>query len=74
MTPLFEKAVESIVKEERHAVSWNILRLAAKEKDVLVDEAITKNQRKQVRTICKDLYKAIEKSEKLILHSVITVK
>lgn len=73
MTPLFEKAVESIVKEERHAVSWNILRLAAK-KDVLVDEAIAKNQRKQVRTICKDLYKAIEKSEKLILHSVITVK
>lgn len=61
LTPLFEKAVESIVKEERHAVSWNILRLAAKEKDVLVDEAITKNQRKQVRTICKDLYKAIEK-------------
>ena len=56
LTPLFEKAVESIVKEERHAVSWNILRLAAKEKDVLVDEAITKNQRKQVRTICKDLY------------------
>lgn len=65
MTPLFEKAVESIVKEERHAVSWNILRLAAKEKDVLVDEAITKNQRKQVRTICKDLYKAIEKIGKI---------
>lgn len=65
LTPLFEKAVESIVKEERHAVSWNILRLAAKEKDVLVDEAITKNQRKQVRTICKDLYKAIEKIGKI---------
>lgn len=65
LTPLFEKAVESIVKEERHAVSWNILRLAAKEKDVLVDEAITKNQRKQVRTICKDLYKAIEKIGKV---------
>lgn len=65
LTPLFEKAVESIVKEERHAVSWNILRLAAKEKDVLIDEAITKNQRKQVRTICKDLYKAIEKIGKV---------
>lgn len=65
LTPLFEKAVESIVKEERHAVSWNILRLAAKEKDVLVDEVITKNQRKQVRTICKDLYKAIEKIGKI---------
>ncbi len=65
LTPLFEKAVESIVKEERHAVSWNILRLAAKEKDVLVDEAITKNQRKQVRTICKDLYKAVEKIGKI---------
>lgn len=65
LTPLFEKAVESIVKEERHAVSWNILHLAAKEKDVLVDEAITKNQRKQVRTICKDLYKAIEKIGKI---------
>ena len=65
LTLLFEKAVESIVKEERHAVSWNILRLAAKEKDVLVDEAITKNQRKQVRTICKDLYKAIEKIGKI---------
>lgn len=65
LTPLFEKAVESIVKEERHAVSWNILRLAEKEKDVLVDEAITKNQRKQVRTICKDLYKAIEKIGKI---------
>lgn len=65
LTSLFEKAVESIVKEERHAVSWNILRLAAKEKDVLVDEAITKNQRKQVRTICKDLYKAIEKIGKI---------
>ncbi len=41
------------------------MRLAAKEKDVLVDEAITKNQRKQVRTICKDLYKAIEKIGKI---------
>lgn len=65
LTPLFEMAVESIVKEERHAVSWNILRLAAKEKDVLVDEAITKNQRKQVRVICKDLYKAVEKIGKI---------
>lgn len=73
LTPLFEKAVESIVKEERHAVSWNILRLAAKEKDVLVDEAITKNQRKQVRTICKDLYKAIEKIGKCDYSEMITL-
>ena len=31
----------------------------------MIDEAITKNQRKQVRTICKDLYKAVEKIGKI---------
>lgn len=65
LTPLFQKVIESIVKEEHHAVSWNILRLAAKEKDVFADKTITKNQRKQVREICKDLYKAVEKIGKI---------
>ncbi len=46
MTPLFSAATKHIVEENRDSVSWNVLRLAEKEKEIF-DESDTGSLEKQ---------------------------
>lgn len=63
LTPLFEKAIENIVMYERNSVSWNVLRLAQKEKTIYFYETANKSQRREIRDICADLCNAVKRME-----------
>ena len=63
LTPLFEKAIENIVMYERNSVSWNVLRLAQKEKNIYFYETANKSQRREIRDICADLCNAVKRME-----------
>ena len=67
LTPLFEKAIENIVIYERDSVSWNILRLAQKEKIIYFQENANKSQRREIRDICADLCNAVKRMEAIDL-------
>ena len=67
LTPLFEKAIENIVIYERDSVSWNILRLAQKEKIIYFQENANKSQRSEIRDICADLCNAVKRMEAIDL-------
>lgn len=67
LTPLFEKAIENIVIYERDSVSWNVLRLAQKEKIIYFHENANKSQRREIRNICADLCNAVKRMEAIDL-------
>ena len=70
LTPLFSAATKHIVEENRDSVSWNVLRLAEKEKEIF-DESDTgsleKQKKSRLKDRCEDLCVAIEKMSKVDL-------
>ncbi len=52
---------------ERDSVSWNILRLAQKEKIIYFQENANKSQRREIRDICADLCNAVKRMEAIDL-------
>ena len=70
MTPLFSAATKHIVEENRDSISWNVLRLAEKEKEIF-DESDTgsleKQKKSRLKDRCEDLCVAIEKMSKVDL-------
>ena len=48
---------------ERNSVSWNVLRLAQKEKTIYFYETANKSQRREIRDICADLCNAVKRME-----------
>lgn len=70
LTPFFSAATKHIVEENRDSVSWNVLRLAEKEKEIF-DESDTgsleKQKKNRLKDRCEDLCVAIEKMSKVDL-------